>query len=259
MSAKTAPKDKVAAKTATKTPAKKTAPKAEKPPALPKAEKPAKAPAIPKAKNQAPPLPPVAPPIPNKSPALPKAEKAPKAPALPKGPKGMTAPEPVQRSRADFGTLEGDKEANGIWFPRVGTKHREMWDLIAKVKGKSSDFPERFKVMDAMHEANETRSDKFAMQSMSLQYHFCRTFYGIEGDREKSYKKRGANAVVREPKAPKVPKAPKAEKPPASPKAPKAPPLPVAPKAAKAPKVPKLPVAPPLPAAPAIPGELALV
>lgn len=203
------------------------------PPAAPVAKKAPKAPAI---KTLAPPLPP-------------KAEKPAKLP------KGMTAPEPIQKpvgTRDNFGTLPDDKESNGIWYPRANSKHREMWDLVAKVqKSNKGQFPDRWQVMEAMHEANESRGDgdKFKVQSMSLQYHFCRLFHGIAGDREKTYKKRKANAVEREPKAPKAPKLPKAEKPAKEPKAPAIP----KPAAKVAKKAPKLPKAPPLPTAPPLP------
>lgn len=213
------------------------------PPAAPVAKKAPKAPAI---KPPAPPLPPVAP-------------KLPKEPAA-KLPKGMRAPEPVQKpvgTRDNFGTLPDDKESNGIWFPRPGSKHREMWDLIENVKkSNKGKFPDRWMVMEALGEANEKREpkDQFKLHSMSLQYHFCRLFYGIAGDREKTYKKRKANAVEREPKAPKLPKAEKPAKEPKSPAIPK-PAAKVAKKAPKLPKAPPLPTAPPLPpVAPPLPA-----
>ncbi|MFK5282361.1 hypothetical protein ACI3PL_22655, partial [Lacticaseibacillus paracasei] len=81
--------------------------------------------------------------------------------------------------------------------------------MIAKVqKSNKGEFPDRWMVMEALGEANEKREPQkqFKLHSMSLQYHFCRLFHGIAGDREKTYKKRKANAVEREPKAPKAPK-----------------------------------------------------
>ena len=255
MSAKATNKNEVATKTATKTAKKTAAPKA---PPLPAAKAPKVVPEKPAKAPKAPPLP-----------KAPKAEKpaAPKAPKPPAEKKivGMLAPEPVQKTRADFGTLEGDKEQNGIFYPRPNTKHREMWDLIAKCqKANKGQFPERWIVMEALHDANANRegSNKFSLQSMSLQYHFCRTFYGVLGDREKTYKKRKANAVEREPKAPKIPKPPKApklpkqaaEKPAKAVKAEKvAKPADKVAKPAKPAKAPPLPVAPPLPIAPPLP------
>ncbi len=182
MSAKTTPKDKPAApkKTASKTAPKSPAAKAPKAPPLPaakvatkqapKAPKVPPAPPLPVAKKTAPTAPPAAP----KAPPAPKEPKAPKEPAA-KLPKGMTAPEPVQKpdgpTRDNFGTLPDDKQANGIWYPRPGTKSREMWELIAKVqKSNKGVFPDRWLVMEAVAEANEKRdsADQFKLHSMSL-------------------------------------------------------------------------------------------
>lgn len=100
-------------------------------------------------------------------------------------------------TRHNHGTLPGDRMINGVSYPRPGSKGLKMWQLIDKVKGESNEYPERFKVMEAMHEYNAGCSDtddQFRTQSFALQYHFHRTFYGIAGDRVKTYQKRSFDA-----------------------------------------------------------------
>lgn len=162
--------------------------------------------------------------------------------------------------RANHGSLEGDVIKNGVCYPRPNTKKMAMWKLIEKVQGKSTECPERFRVMEAMHEANEKLADgaKFKTYSFALEYHWFRTFHGVAGDRVKLYKKRGSKSKDqgelplgdKPVKVPKLPPVPKAKESPAKP-AVKVPAKKAASKAPKAPAVPPVPpVAPPIPALP---------
>lgn len=162
--------------------------------------------------------------------------------------------------RANHGSLPGDVIQNGVCYPRPNTKKLEMWNLIEKVQGKSNECPERFKVMEAMHDANEKREDgkKFKTYSFALEYHWYRTFHGVAGDRVKLYKKRGPKSndqgelpLADKPvKAHKVPAAPKAKK--AATKTAKPVLVPPVPKVATKTKV-KVPAIPPVPPVPQIP------
>lgn len=184
-----------------------------------------------------------------KIPAVPKPAKAVK-PAAVTSPSNKTAP-----LRANHGSLAGDVIQNGVCYPRPNTKKLAMWKLIEKVQGKSTECPERFKVMEAMHEANEKLEDgaKFKTYSFALEYHWFRTFHGVAGDRVKLYKKRGGKSkdqgelpLADKPvKAPKLPAVPKAKE---SPVKPAKAPAKSKPKAPAVPPVP--PVAPPIPALP---------
>lgn len=202
-----------------------------------------------------------------KVPAIPKSAKVVK-PAVATSTSSNKVPKPAPNKpaplRANHGSLPGDVIQNGVCYPRPNTKKMEMWNLIEKIQGKSTECPERFKVMEAMHEANEKREDgkKFKTYSFALEYHWFRTFHGVAGDRVKLYKKRGPKSndqgelplVTKQVKAPKVPAVPKAKKAATNTAKPvKVPPVPKSPAKTKAkahavPPVP--PVAPPIPALP---------
>lgn len=95
------------------------------------------------------------------------------------------------RNRFNHGTLPDDVMQNGICKPRPGTKGERMWQLIDSL-GTPAQPPERFIVMEAMHNRNQIcdPSDKFPTHSMSLKYHHWRTFNGVDGARSKFHKKR---------------------------------------------------------------------